>query len=51
MLITFAIFSAMTTSAEQKETYIYLLLPQHRPIKMSTVENVMKAQHHPTDVV
>lgn len=42
---------AARTLAEQKETYTYLLLPHHSLIKMSTVENVTKEQHQPTDVI
>lgn len=48
MLLTCVIFRAVTTLAEQKETYTYLPFPHHRPIKMSAVENVTKEQHQPT---
>lgn len=51
MLLTCVIFRAATTWAEQKETYAYLLPLHHKPIKMSTVENVTKEQHQLTEVI
>ena len=51
MLLACVILMAVMTWAEQKETYTYLLLPHHRPIKMPTVENVTKEQHQLTDVI